>query len=145
MLRKLFKHDFTALFIILLSVFCLHIGVNDGIYIILFAAIVFTFAINDGILHRICTNRVLQYLGLISYSIYMVQLFPSFLLWKHKLPGVKYENYSVTAGLHVGALYCLMYILLVVALSSITYYVIEKPLRKWINRKFGKEQMPVYA
>jgi peptidoglycan/LPS O-acetylase OafA/YrhL len=145
LLRKLFKHDLTALFIVLVSVLCLHIGVNDEIYIILFAAIVFTFAINDGILHRICNNRVLQYLGLISYSIYMVQLFPAILFWKNKLPGVTYENHSVSAGLRTGALYCLTHMVLVVALSSITYYVIEKPLRKWINRKFGKEQMPVYA
>ncbi len=146
LLLKTFQKDITAVIVILATVLCLHIGLNDGIYIILFAVIVFAFALNNGKLNIICNNRFAQYIGKISYSIYLVQLFPAMpFMMGLKLPGVKYSNYFASAGFWMGLGYCLIYIILVIGLSSLTYYTIEKPCRKYINAKWGKEQMPVYA
>jgi peptidoglycan/LPS O-acetylase OafA/YrhL len=144
---KIFQKDITAGLIILLTLFCLHLGVNDGFYIILFAAVVFAFALNNGKLHRLCNLRFLQYIGLISYSIYLVQLFPVIILWVSgiHLPGVKYTDYGASTGFWPGVGYCLIFLVFVIGFSSLTYYTIEKPCRKYINRRWGREEMPVYA
>jgi len=142
--RNLFRSDITAVIVILATIFCLHLGINDGYSIILFIAVVFTFALNNAVLHALCNNRIAQYIGKISYSIYLIQMFPSFFVMS-KLPGVTYSGYSASASFARGGLYCFIYLLLVIGFASLTYYTIEKPCRKFINAKWGKEQMPVYA
>jgi peptidoglycan/LPS O-acetylase OafA/YrhL len=142
--RKIFQKDIMAVCVIGCTLVCLHFGLNDGVYIILFAAVIYVFACNEGKLHSFCNNRIAQYLGKISYSIYMIQLFPSFLI-QFKLPGVTYGDRSNTAGFWTGFSYNLIYVLIVIGIASLTYYGIEKPCRKYINAKWGKETMPVYA
>ena len=142
--RKIFQKDVTAAIVILCTIFCLHMGLNDGVYIILFMLVVFVFALNEGKLHAACNNRVAQYLGKVSYSIYLIQLFPSFFI-QFKLPGVVYGAYSASAGFWTGLGYCIGYVFIVVGFASLTYFGIEKPCRKFINKKWGKETMPVYA
>ncbi|HLY68956.1 MAG TPA: hypothetical protein VKR53_04460, partial [Puia sp.] len=39
-----------------------------------------------------------------------------------------------------GLLYCIIYLLLLVGISSLTYYFIENPCRKFINRKWGNKK-----
>jgi peptidoglycan/LPS O-acetylase OafA/YrhL len=51
---------------------------------------------------------------------------------------------SLTVPLGAGILCCLLYLLISVGLSTLTYYAIEKPCRKWINRKWARRQeMPL--
>jgi peptidoglycan/LPS O-acetylase OafA/YrhL len=124
----------------------MHFGWNDGFTIIFFAAIVFSFALNNGKLHTLCNRAFPQYLGKISYSIYLVQLFPVIPIFAGlKLPGLVYQGQFATAGFWTGVGYCLIYMVIVTGLASLTYFTIEKPCRKFINRKWGKETMPVYA
>jgi peptidoglycan/LPS O-acetylase OafA/YrhL len=114
----------------------LHFAVNDAFCVILFAALVFSFALNNGYLHICCNNRILQFIGKISYSIYLMQIFLQEPFSKGlRLPGVVgfgrgKQNIAFTSGLG----YCLIYLVLLLAISSITYYTIEQPCRKWINR-----------
>ena len=144
--RKIFQKDITAIAVILASVLCMHFGLNDGFNIIFFIAVVYTFTVNNGQLHNFCNYRIPQYLGKISYSIYLMQIFPLFpIFFGVKLPGLTYAQKSATSGFWTGVGYCLIYILLVIGLASLTYFGIEKPCRKYINRKWGKEKMPVYA
>jgi peptidoglycan/LPS O-acetylase OafA/YrhL len=144
--RKIFQKDILAFIIITASILCMHFGWNDGFDIILFIAIVFAFALNNGRLHSMCNSRIAQYLGKISYSIYLMQLFPLIPLWTGiKLPGLVYGKNSATTSFWIGAGYCLIYIVLVIAVASLTYFTIEKPCRKYINAKWGRETMPVYA
>ena len=144
--RNIFQKDLTAILAILISLICLHFGVNDGFDIIMFAALVLVFAVNNGKLHVICNNPIAQFLGKISYSIYLIQTFPVIPVFAGlKLPGLVYANHSATASFLTGAGYCLIYICIVIGLSCLTYYGIEKPGRKWINKRWGKEKMPVYA
>ena len=144
--RKIFQKDISAFIVITGSILCMHFGWNDGFEIILFVAVVFAFALNNGGLHKMCNNRIAQYLGKISYSIYLMQLFPLVPLWSGiKLPGLVYGKNSATTSFWIGVGYCLIYIVLVIAVASLTYFTIEKPCRKYINAKWGKETMPVYA
>jgi peptidoglycan/LPS O-acetylase OafA/YrhL len=136
---RMFGRDKLSVIILLLIAAGLHFAINDALIVILFAALVLNFALNNGRLHRICNNRVLQYLGDISYSIYLMQIFlqeP----FSHgiRLPGVTGNargRFSV--DFPQGLLYCAVYLLLLVALASITYYLIERPCRKWINSHWG--------
>jgi peptidoglycan/LPS O-acetylase OafA/YrhL len=144
--RKIFQKDILAFIIITASILCMHFGWNDGFDIILFIAIVFAFALNNGRLHSMCNSRIAQYLGKISYSIYLMQMFPLIPLWTGiKLPGLVYGKNSATTSFWIGTGYCLIYIVLVIAVASLTYFTIEKPCRKYINAKWGRETMPVYA
>lgn len=143
---KLFQNDITAFLIIIGSIFCMHFGFNDGFNIILFAALIFSFARNNGRLHVLCNSRLPQYLGKISYSIYLVQIIPLIPVFAGlKLPGLIYSQRLVTTSFWIGVGYCLIYLMLVIGVASLTYYTIEKPCRKYINARWGKERMPVYA
>jgi peptidoglycan/LPS O-acetylase OafA/YrhL len=149
LLKELFQKDITALVIIIGILVSMHFGLNDGIIVILFAVLVYAFSLNQGRLHLICNNRLAQYLGKISYSIYLTQVFAMLPVFMGvKLPGLVYvENFRgpATTSFWIGTGYCLINILIVIGISSLTYYKIEKPCRKFINAKWGKETMPVYA
>lgn len=145
---RLYHHQYTARIlgkdtasavILLLTIAALHFGINDALIVLLFAALVLTTAANSGRLHRLCNHRILQWLGNISYSIYLMQIFlqeP----FSHgiRLPGV---TGTVRGKFNIdfphGLGYCAIYLLLLVALSTLTYYGIEKPCRKFINRHWG--------
>ena len=145
-LAKVFQKDVTALIITTACILCMHFGWNDGFDIILFVLLVLAFSLNNERLHLLCNIRIAQYLGKISYSIYLMQLFPLIPLWSGiKLPGLIYAEHSASASFWTGAGYCLIYVILVVSVASLTYFTIEKPSRKYINERWGKERMPVYA
>ena len=136
LLKGIFHKDIFAATIILLLVLAMHFAVSDAYCIILFAALVFVFALNNGYLHACCNNKFAQYIGKISYSIYMMQIFLQEPFSKGlRLPGVVgfgrgKQNIEFFDGLG----YFFIYLVLLLAISSITYYTIEQPCRKWINR-----------
>jgi peptidoglycan/LPS O-acetylase OafA/YrhL len=137
--RAVFGSDAASLLIALLVIAALHFAINDALVVLLFAALVYNFAVNNGTLHRVCNNRALQYLGDISYSIYLMQIFPQE-PFSHgwRLPGVTGTTrgkFNIDFG--PGLFYCVIYLVLLVALASITYYVIERPCRKFINQHWG--------
>jgi peptidoglycan/LPS O-acetylase OafA/YrhL len=134
--RAVFGSDRASVVIMLLVIAGLHFAINDALVVFLFAALVLNFAVNNGTLHRVCNNRVLQYLGDISYSIYLMQIFPQE-PFSHgwRLPGVTGASrgkFNIDFG--PGLMYCVIYLVLLVALASVTYYVIERPCRTFINR-----------
>ena len=138
-LRSFFGSDRTTVVITLLVIAALHFAVNDALVVFLFAALVLNFAINNGTLHRVCNHRIPQYLGNISYSIYLMQIFPQE-PFSHgwRLPGVTGSSrgkFNIDFG--PGLLYCVIYLVLLVALASITYYLIERPCRRYINDRWG--------
>jgi peptidoglycan/LPS O-acetylase OafA/YrhL len=134
---RVMGRDAASVLILLLVAAGLHFAINDALVVVLFAALVLNFALNNGVLHRVCNNRVLQYVGDISYSIYLMQIFlqeP----FEHgvRLPGVTGNargkfNIDFWPGLG----YCLVYVALLVGIATVTYYVVERPCRKWINAR----------
>lgn len=146
--RKIFQQDWMSLLIILPTLYFLHVGINDGFFMILFSGIVYCFACNRGTLHSICNFRFAQYLGKISYSIYLVSGLVGFSLKSQqiRLPGILInESGGTSAAFLTGLGWFLLILTINIGLSSLTYYGIEKPCRKFINNKWGKEAMPVYA
>jgi peptidoglycan/LPS O-acetylase OafA/YrhL len=134
--RTAFGSDRASVVIMLLVIAALHFAINDALVVFLFAALVLNFAINNGVLHRLCNHRIPQYLGDISYSIYLMQIFPQE-PFSHgwRLPGVTGAvrgKFNIDFG--PGLLYCVIYLLLLVAIASITYYMVERPCRIFINR-----------
>ena len=139
-MKTLFKKDITAILIKLLLVISLHFAINDAYCVLLFAGLVMAFACNGGLIHRLCNSRPLQYLGNISYSIYLMQIFLQEPFSKGiRLPGVTgYGRGNLNIGFSAGSYYCLLYLLLLIFISSITYYAIERPCRKIINHYWAK-------
>jgi peptidoglycan/LPS O-acetylase OafA/YrhL len=133
--RGMFRKGIHAAVTMVLLVLTLHFALNDAFTVILFAALVLFFALNSGTLHVCCNNRLLQYFGKISYSIYLMQIFLQEPFSKGlRLPGVQgfgrgKQNIDFASGLG----FCLIYLVLLIAISSLTYFVIEQPCRKWIN------------
>ncbi len=137
--KNLFNKDAIALLIILLICAALHFAINDAFCIILFAALVLSFACNNNYVHQLCNNKIVQYLGRISYSIYLMQIFLQEPFSKElRLPGVTgFGRGKQNIDFSSGMFYCMAYLGLLVLISSITYYLIEQPCRKFINRKWG--------
>jgi peptidoglycan/LPS O-acetylase OafA/YrhL len=141
-IRNIFQKDFFAFLSLALLIITMHFGLSDGYCIILFAMLVLCLACNNGLVHRVCNNVVLQYLGLISYSIYLMQIF-------FQEPFSKGLRLSDVTGLGrgkqnirfaPGIMYCLLYLFLLVGISTLTYYFVENPCRKFINRKWGNKK-----
>ena len=139
-IKDIFHKDIFAATIIVMLVLALHFAISDAFCVILFAALVLSFSLNNGSFHKYCNNRLAQYIGKISYSIYLMQIFLQEPFSKGlRLPGVVglgrgKQNINFFSGLG----YAFIYLVLLLAISSITYYAIEQPCRKWINRLGSK-------
>jgi peptidoglycan/LPS O-acetylase OafA/YrhL len=136
--KRIFQKDWPAVLCFLILVMAMHLAVSDAFCVLLFAILVICFASNNKQVHFVCNNRVLQYLGNISYSIYLMQIFLQEPFSKGlRLPGTTgYGRGKQNIALGSGLLYCIVYLLLLVTIASITYYLIEQPCRKFINRKW---------
>jgi peptidoglycan/LPS O-acetylase OafA/YrhL len=138
-LKNVFQKDVSACILLILLIAALHFAINDALCVALFAAVVLAFACNSSYLHKACNNRVAQYIGDISYSIYMMQIFLQEPFSKGlRLPGtIGFGRGKQNIDFSSGLMYCSIYLLLLIGISSITYYTIEQPCRKYINRKWG--------
>ncbi|HLK30807.1 MAG TPA: acyltransferase [Puia sp.] len=137
--KKIFQKDIFSVLLLLLMIAALHFAVNDAICVVLFSLLVLSFASNEGFVHKACNTKVLQFIGDISFSIYMMQIFFQ-VPFSHgiRLPGVTgVGRGKLNIDFSSGLMFCCLYVLLLIALSSITYYAIEKPCRKYINQKLG--------
>ncbi len=138
-IRNFFSRNIIAFVSILAVAACLHFGIADIITIVAFALLILSFACNYSMVYRICSNAVLQYLGLISYSIYLMQIFLQEPFSRGlRLPGVTgfgrgRQNIAFASGLG----YCIIYLLLLIGISTITYYLLETPCRRYINKRWG--------
>src|SRR5579862_669356 len=141
-IRRVFGSDFFAVGAITAVVCALHFGLNDGVCVFFFAMIVLSFACNRTFVAGICSWAPLQFLGLISYSIYLMQIFfqePFSKGWR--LPGVTgFGRGKQNIGFGPGLLYCLVYLVLLIGVSTLSYYLIENPARKFIKRKWGNRK-----
>ncbi|KIO75743.1 hypothetical protein TH53_18905 [Pedobacter lusitanus] len=139
--RKLFSSDLVSLLFILGMTIAMHFSLNDGITVFLFAGLVLSFTANKGRIAKFCNRKFMQFLGDISYSVYLMQIFlqeP----FSHDiyLPGITgigrgKQNIDFSSGI----MYCMIYLVLLVLLSYLTYRWVERPSRKFINRIWGNK------
>lgn len=138
--RKAFSYDFVCLLAIFGVFISMHLALNDGLTAFLFSVLVLSLTANTGRIAQICKNKALQFLGDISYSIYLMQIFlqeP----FSHNmyLPGtVGVGRGKQNIDFSSGFIYCILYLLLLVLISYVTYRWVERPCRKFINQVFRK-------
>ncbi|MBC7422359.1 MAG: acyltransferase [Ferruginibacter sp.] len=150
-LKKLtifFSKDILGIGCILLVLVAMHVGINDIFYIPLFMLLVLGVAANQQVIHKICLARPLQYLGDISYSVYLMHgslVFFVAIPIITKLGFVSKGPHSLELPFFTGFCICIFYLLAVIAASSATYYLIEKPCRNWINKKYHKASTNLVA
>lgn len=139
-IRKAFSSDVVSLLIIAAITLSLHFALNDGITVFLFAALVLSFTANTGKIADFCNLKFMQFLGNISYSVYLMQIFlqeP----FSHGayLPGtVGIGRGKQNIDFFLGLGYCVVYLFLLVLISYVTYRWVEGPSRRFINRIWGK-------
>lgn len=118
----------------------MHFALNDSLTVLLFAMLVLSFTANNGRIAKFCNRKIPQFLGDISYSVYLMQIFlqeP----FSHGiyLPGITgigrgKQNIDFSSGV----LYCITYLVLLIMISYISYQWVERPSRRFINRIWGK-------
>lgn len=147
-LKKIFlflKADAILIFLFVLLFACLHFGATDLVFIPVFLLLVLSAAYNTGRVKTFLSKRVLQWLGDISYSIYLMQ-FPLMLLVIESLPhlGISWNGvYSLHLPYWQAAFSCILFLVVLVGISALSYQYIELPFRKLINSRMrGINWMP---
>ena len=95
---------------------------HNGFLIIFFIPLILLISINNGIISNVLKNRFFVFLGEISYGIYILQV-PVFL-------SIEYYYKKFQLGNNFSRFYFSLVVLLF--LATISYYLIENPLRKKI-------------
>ena len=112
------------------------IPMPDFIPIIVFAAIILVSVYAEGIGKHILNLKPLTYLGDISYSLYLMHLPIMFFLFNYlkRFPQIKLENPEWKTAW----LYALIYLAIVIFISTLTYHFIEVPMRWKLNQPSNK-------
>jgi peptidoglycan/LPS O-acetylase OafA/YrhL len=120
-----------------------HFLLPDLFTIWVFPVLILGAAYNTGRVARLLKTKLFQRLGDWSYSIYMVHIpimftFLALQLANPPAPTPKSVPSPVVYGLQ-GPITCLIYVILVLAVSALTYRFVEVPARRWLNaRLFSK-------
>jgi peptidoglycan/LPS O-acetylase OafA/YrhL len=101
-------------------------GVPDGILIALLGALLLCAAANHGYAERLLCSRILQYLGYISYSLYMVQM-ASYVLVTSYFPEAGYGRDALFVGLSLG-------------LAAMISPLFEYPARDWLKNRWRRPE-----
>ena len=123
----------------------------------IFAVAVLVFAVEGGLVSRLFRLRLLKWLGMISYSIYLthyfiVMLFPTVMkriaqqdLWT-PMP-LETGQYALAYGRNAveGTLFYVAVLLLTLAFSTLTYRWVETPGREWSRRFMSSAKTPSAA
>jgi peptidoglycan/LPS O-acetylase OafA/YrhL len=88
----------------------------------------------DDLFIRLCSSRPLVFLGDVSLSIYLLQWFV-WVGWKHIL---------AKTPLFTGSPYAMVFAAMasLVAISAVSYYTFELPLRLWLRRRLDRVWTP---
>jgi peptidoglycan/LPS O-acetylase OafA/YrhL len=129
----------------------MHFGAEELVIVALFPFVLLAAAYNTSGVKNLLDKRPLQKLGDWSFSIYMVHMPISFSLdiWEvYKDPGL-YKDFmafiSRTPDYSHGLVMCAWLVVLTLLVAPLTYYYIEVPARKYLNRLFAAKSQQVTA
>lgn len=116
----------------------LHKNSSDLLSVLMFTGILLSFSSNNGGLHRLCSLPPLQFLGKISYSIYLTQtiLIVFFLLGLDAYGAALRYPFDGDFPIVYRLLCQAIYLSILIGISTLTCYGIEMPCRNYINKKF---------
>jgi peptidoglycan/LPS O-acetylase OafA/YrhL len=135
--KKVFSRDiFCALFAILI-IAELHAGLPDIVFVPGFCILILLLTCNTGKITGVFNNKALNFLGDISYSVYLLHFLLIIFVVKaaYKL-GFRFD-FQTGLPFFKGAMLCIGYVVVLLILSTISYRFLEKPCRKYINAKWA--------
>ena len=98
---------------------------HNGLLAFLFSAFIFLLSSNSGFFFRFFSNKVLVFLGEISFGIYILQK-----------PVHMFFTYFLRA-MHISFNFW-VYLIVLIIVSSISYYLIELPIQMWGKKNIKK-------
>jgi peptidoglycan/LPS O-acetylase OafA/YrhL len=133
---KLLSSDVVGFSSFLLLLLLLHFGISDLLVTGSFMLLIMAVTQNTGIIYRISQRKSLQFLGNISYSIYMVhwKVMFVFVVFFTKLGFEKKEGACLQVPFWIGLAVCLAYLLLLICIAALTHRFIEKPCRSFFRK-----------
>jgi len=135
--KKIFSSDIFCAIWALLIIAGLHAGLPDIIFIPGFCILVLLLTCNTGKITGAFNNKAFNFLGDISYSVYMLHFLLLIFIGKAAYKMGYRFNYQTGLPFYKGALLCAAYVVVLMVLSSISYRFVEKPCRKYINAKWA--------
>jgi peptidoglycan/LPS O-acetylase OafA/YrhL len=121
-----------------------HLQWPDALTVWVFPLLILGAAFNEGRMGGVLQTRPFQWLGNWSYSIYMVHIPIMFTFLAVQLanpPASPSAPAPVTYGPQ-GPVTCLIYVLLVLGVSALTYRFVEVPARSWLNPRLKARLTP---
>jgi peptidoglycan/LPS O-acetylase OafA/YrhL len=110
---------------ILLSLIFIPLNFHNGLMAVLFIPFIYLISSNNGVLTRIFSLKPLEYLGEISYAVYIIHIPVLYIL-----RSVLWENFQVYE--HNAVFW--IYIPVLIIISGLFYQFIEKPLRDYLKK-----------
>ncbi|UOU99048.1 acyltransferase [Chryseobacterium daecheongense] len=110
---------------ILLALIFIPLNFHNGLMAVLFIPLIILISYNNGLLTKIFSLKPLEYLGEISYAIYIVHIPVLYILreilkWKHQLLDINLVFW--------------IYIAVLLIVSALFYRWVEKPLRDYLKK-----------
>jgi peptidoglycan/LPS O-acetylase OafA/YrhL len=139
--KKILGNGYAMLLAALAFFLCMQVGLPDVISVSFLPFILLSAAYGGKSIDRLFGTRALQKLGDCSFSIYLVHqplLFTigSIMAYFNPMdPGKLPAGPPPAPNLLLNWGVCLVFILVTLLVSSITYRFVELPARKWINSK----------
>ena len=131
------KSDWAFYISVFGSYVLLHLDIHDVLVLVFFSGVILSASLNTGKPYKILNIKPLQFLGDISYSIYLLQLF-WLLLWNTYMR-VNYPDGVPGTSTNLMMLGILLFALIINA--YLTYRFIEIPFQKMLRRKKPKEKI----
>lgn len=132
---------FAAVGVLLLT--AMHWGAGDLYILSFFPLLIFLAARNRGALYHLFNRPFFQSVGEWSYSIYMIHVplistaLASWLMCRADVPAGTDNAAALALSPLVSWAACAVYLALVIALSTLTFRFVEKPMRILVNASFG--------
>jgi peptidoglycan/LPS O-acetylase OafA/YrhL len=129
--RNVFSRDWLGLVFATIILLVMCENGNDLFLMPAFGGLTLCFASNNGYIQKICWKKAPQFIGKVSYSIYLLQrivlIYFNVLVPSSDQGIIRfYQKILSLSG----------YLVLLVGIAAITYYGIENPSRYYINRKY---------
>jgi len=123
------RHDGVVLALLAAVAITFHFRLNDLVVVPVFCLLILGISRNTGKVHHLLRTGPLQYLGNVSYSLYLVHgvVFSAF--W-FLLPWIKTTHGVFNATERVA--YAATFTVVVLGVSTLTYRFVERPARLWL-------------
>lgn len=111
----------------------LHYGWNDACIVVMFALIIIATQTDDGAISKILVARPFVFLGLWSYSIYMLHIcvrYVLFLVWPKLTQFLELTPESYEVSFFIAA------IILTITLGAFSFSIFETPVRLSLRKRF---------